>query len=373
MVVAFAVTAVLTWLSTLGHLILIPPVKQRRINIIDEFCDRDIGRRVRNWVPLHALYADCFYQVTMALSDQQLVTGIAILVAGLKMYAQDSISVYLFSVVRELAFFSSNSHLLSLLALWNTFSSERKRFKPTGSKRHFPVLLVIKWRFFCMFVFFVLLLVTTWKTVYQQWDDMYACPARCVPRGTSQLGGPPLGWAIATTYFLTTTYFLYTIQLGEKILGRQARIRAWATRPSDTLQKRLEFSPKTLGFTRFVGHAVLAWRFWVFSVATELVVVMAWGYANFVWTLPDRADGRRLMKEYSNQEWTKENQMGFGQIVPLLLLMLPFMTFAAAYNGRSSYIVSRNSQMTFIDNMEILPAENQQSNLNVPDIEPCAQ
>jgi hypothetical protein len=41
------------------------------------------------------------------------------------------------------------------------------------------------------------------------------------------------------------------------------------------------------------------------------------------------------MKEYSNEEWTKENQMGFGQIVPLLLLMLPFMTFAAAYNGKS--------------------------------------
>jgi len=95
-------------------------------------------------VPLHALYADCFYQVTMALSDQQLVTGNAIFVAGLKIYAQDSISVYHFSVVRELAFFSSNAHLLSLLALWNTFSSERKRFKATGSKRHFPIPLVTK-------------------------------------------------------------------------------------------------------------------------------------------------------------------------------------------------------------------------------------
>jgi hypothetical protein len=128
----------------LGHLILIPLVKQRRINVIDEFCDRHIGRRIRNWVPLHVLYADCFYQVTIAFSDQQLVTGIAILVAGLKMYARDSISIYHFSVVWELTFFSSNAHLLSLQALWNTFSSELKRFKAIGPKRHFPVPLMTK-------------------------------------------------------------------------------------------------------------------------------------------------------------------------------------------------------------------------------------
>ena len=113
MIIAFTVTAALTWLSTLGHFILMPPAKQRRTNIFDEFCDRHISRRIRNWVPLYEIYANCFYQVTMALSDQQLVTGIAILVAGLKMYVQDAISVHNFSVVRELAFFSSNSHLLS--------------------------------------------------------------------------------------------------------------------------------------------------------------------------------------------------------------------------------------------------------------------
>jgi hypothetical protein len=59
------------------------------------------------------------------------------------------------------------------------------------------------------------------------------------------------------------------------------------------------------------------------------------------------------MKEYSNQEWTKENQMGLGQIVPLLLLMLPFMTFAAVYNGRSSNSVSRGPQMTLTETMEV--------------------
>jgi len=137
---------------------------------------------------------------------------------------------------------------------------------------------------------------------------------------------------------------------------------------SDDLQKHLAPFPKTLNFTRFMGHAALAGRFWVFSIATELLVVLGWGYANFVWTLQDRAEGRRLMKEYSNQEWNKENQMGFGQIVPLLLLMLPFMTFAAAYNGRSSNLVSRSSQMTFTENMENLQVRNEQSNLDAPDI-----
>jgi hypothetical protein len=121
----------------------------------------------------------------------------------------------------------------------------------------------------------------------------------------------------------------------------------------DALQKCLESFPKTLSFTRIIVHTALAWRFWVFSSATELAVVLCWSCANFVWTLQNRTKGPQPMKGYSNQEWTKENQMGLGQIVPLLLLMLPFMTFAAVYNGRSSNSISRGPQMTFTETMEV--------------------
>lgn len=308
--------------------------KQRRVNIIDEYWTTYICTPIRNRVKNADVWAECFFQLTFALSDQQLVTGIAIVVAGLKLYAQSRISVYHFTIVRDLTFFSSSAHLLSMLALWTTFTSKRKQLDKRGNRRRFPIAFTTKWRFFCIFIFFGLVLTVTWITAYEEWDNMYECPATCVPKGVKELGGQPLGWAVATTYLLVVSYTQWSLQLGERIFDQDKTVRRWCRVKSanfdEALQRRLHHLPTVIKIWKGVGKLALLWRFWLFSDATELATMLAWFIANCYWTISDKLVGYEIL---SDEEWRRENEMGFGQIVPLVLLMLPVMTFIDAYHG----------------------------------------
>ncbi|KAF2750511.1 hypothetical protein M011DRAFT_244853 [Sporormia fimetaria CBS 119925] len=253
------------------------------------------------------------------------------LIAGLRLHWQGNISVYHFSIVRELAFFSSNAHLLSLMALSDTFRSNRQQVKRMGRTRR-GVTTATKWRFACMFAFLVLLLLTTWITAYRAWDDMYECPTTCVPLGVQELGGPPLGWAVATTYFLVVEYSQYTMQIGERLVDPHRSVRRWARNRSavadGTLRRRLAMWPAIIAIIRMLKRIGVLLRFWSFSEVTELATMLAWFSANFYFTIEDKKAGATLM---SALEWRRETSMGFGQIVPLVLLMLPFMTFSEVY------------------------------------------
>ena len=66
-------------------------------------------RRVRHfWVPV-------IEKVMLSLSDQQLLTGLSVLIAGFATHC--SISAYHFAIVSDLAWFSSNVHLSTLTVL----------------------------------------------------------------------------------------------------------------------------------------------------------------------------------------------------------------------------------------------------------------
>lgn len=60
------------------------------------------------WIPV-------IEKVVLNLSDQQLLTGLSVLVAGFGTHC--SISVYHFAIVSDLAWFSANLHLSSLIVL----------------------------------------------------------------------------------------------------------------------------------------------------------------------------------------------------------------------------------------------------------------
>lgn len=320
-IVSFWASAFLTWITTFAYLILKGNTNHRRVNIFDDYWNRYVCIPIRSRVKSADVLAECFFRVTLTLSDQQLVTGIAMMIAGFRMFAKGTISVYHFSTIRELAFFSSNSHLLSLLALRSIFSSDRKLYKKTAAKSQLPLSLAVKWRIFCIFAFFVLLLAGQWVTASRKWENMYECPAVCVPVSLKELGGQPLGWAIATTYFLLTSYSFSAMQLSENILDREKvcrmRVRVFLANTDRDVSRWIGNHPKTLGMKRGLRNIVLIWRFWIFSDVTELVTMLGWFSVNTFWTWQNRLSGYRLM---SSEEWTRENEMGFGQIVPLVLL-----------------------------------------------------
>lgn len=346
-------------MSTFAYVVLERQSKQRRINPFDEWFTKHVGIPIRNRTKNANILADCFFRLTFALSDQQLVTGIAMMIAGLRMLAQGTISVYHFSLVRDLAFFSSNAHLLSLIVLWRTFTSNRKYLKKTGKRRRFALTFTTKWRFFCMFVFFVLLIAANWATASRHWDNMYDCPAACVPRGVENFGGTPLAWAIASTYFLVNGYAQWAMQLGEKVLDQEKvvrrKVRVLVAGTEEALRRQLKDYPTMVKLCRAMRLVALSLRFFAFSAATELLTMLGWFAVDTYFTVEDKMAGYQIL---SDKEWRRENEMGFGQIVPLVLLMLPLMTFLEAYHGElnSPYISESlpSTVLTALENMEEL-------------------
>ncbi|KAF2010043.1 hypothetical protein BU24DRAFT_414484 [Aaosphaeria arxii CBS 175.79] len=334
-VIAFAVSALLAWITTFAHLILSHYPKPRRTNTIDQFVTAHLGNWVRSHVKNPDVFADCFFRVTLTLSDQQVVTGIAIMIAGLKLLAENHISIYHFSVVRELAFFSSNAHLLSLISLWAYLSSDRKRYRTTGRYRRIPLAFSTKWRLVCFFAFFVLFLTVTWMGADRDWDNEFGCPVKCASHNVKDFGGQPLGWAIAITYLLFTGYTFYALQLGEALVDRNKTVRRWIiakwSSVDDKVTRRIARSSILLKLFHGLKTIAYAWRMYVYSDAMELLTMLGWYTANLYWLIEDKKEGSRWM---SDEQWTIENEYGFGQIVPLVLLVLPIMTFLEAYYGK---------------------------------------
>jgi hypothetical protein len=320
---------------TLGYLLLKPREKQRRRNPIDEWWTKTICVRTRGSVPNPDVWAECFYRVTFSLSDQQLVTGIAILTAAFRLRAQGSITALHFSIVRDLAFFSSAAHILSLLALWSSMGKWRNKHERKENGRRLPLPLVTIWRFICMLTFFGLLLAAIWITAFSLWDDWAGCPVRCIPKGTKNLSGVPFQWAVASTCFLVTEYTTYLMLFSEQILGPFQDLRTKCHTQSESAQDRLADYPRGSMIYRVCRKVALWARYLYFSELWDLTTVMAWSATNCVFVAQNRALSERVFgpSVEGRKERGKEDELGFGQIVPLLLLMLPVMTFISTYQG----------------------------------------
>ncbi|CAM1509670.1 Fc.00g000050.m01.CDS01 [Cosmosporella sp. VM-42] len=119
--IAFVATAGLTIIATALHLAFTRTNREETYNPIDKFC-RKFLEYLRNNVdgepkPPPQLLVGCLYDLVLSLSDTQLVTGIAMLSAAVVKLHQNSITVYHFSTVADLAWLSSGVHILTLLIM----------------------------------------------------------------------------------------------------------------------------------------------------------------------------------------------------------------------------------------------------------------
>ena len=104
-------------------------------------------------------------QFVFSLSDQQLVTGLAVLIAGFARW--DEISIYHWEIITDLAFVSSNTHLATLVVLRRQFREKKKRWT--------------RWiRVVAMVALAIMLFVANTYTGYYRWSDDAAWPMRCV-------------------------------------------------------------------------------------------------------------------------------------------------------------------------------------------------
>ena len=381
------------------------------VNPIDEvlrinICDRVQNSRFIGEERAH-VWSHVLYDMVICLSDQQLVTGTAVLVAALKLLHVDgTITVYHFTVVTNLAWFSANTHLLSMLVVRsfdvsaksdNSSSgvqpaSERnealKKHQPRQFRAKMPSLL----RVIFMLVMAGMLLYASLVTGYEQWYDFVNCPAACTlpyPKG-----GEPRQWMVANVLLILYSYPLAVFLLWRR--GREYWVNSALRRrllddrgirrrgsesygggggdgggdgggvlprstspplavheeqlvplqlyelqslaPSQRLQQnevQAQAKKKGLTLSRACRAAFAAVWYLLASETSAVLVQIMWHVLGYYYTFTDRRLGHELMRDMGREEdIDAENSLGFGQLVPIFLLLLPVLQFSESVAGK---------------------------------------
>lgn len=360
MIASFLISACLTIISTCLYLLLRrcgggENVKQAPddFNPLDRFIRRRLGEPIVRFLCRVPWIRDnmervmeALFGLVQSLGDTQLVTGIAMLSAAIFKLNRGSITVYHFNMVTNLAWFSSNVHLLALLALRTQFlrslkKGQRREYSRNGGQSRFWASLNrgadVLVRVMFMLLLAGLLLYCAYVSGAEGWNDNYNCPASCgfdMPRG-----GIPLRWTIANFVLVIWAYPTRCLLL-------------WPLAGSlwiDKLRHRV-VDDKGLGTTGVAKEEPALWwqvfaGLWYF-LASETFEVFFDGFIWFGlgvwWTLDDRS---QMHDFWGPTESEKENSFeGFGQLLPLLLLGLPFIQVLSTYCGKLMHLCCQVGQ-----------------------------
>ncbi|KAF2669380.1 hypothetical protein BT63DRAFT_455362 [Microthyrium microscopicum] len=331
MILAFVASAALVLVISMICLILHPSNRHRCANPFDRFfrtylclpIQRRIGfEKAENW-------ASSIFAMVITISDQQSITGIAILAAAIHSLAVRSITVYHFNIVTDMGWFSSNIHLLSLCVMRHFLDARGTDFiselKAVGV---IPRTL----RILSMLTLAVLLLRCVTVSGYELWNDKQNCPATCVTGG--KRAGWPFKQMIVTYVFVIQSYSVQIIRVIPPI------VRAWNTSCQPWVQSFDQsmagrvYGRKGLSVLYSVSRDLVMLVFYFFTSDFEFMLEMvAWFVLGLYWTFTDRLSGHKNM---DHDDVVKENQVGFGQLVPILLLALAGLAMMEAYSYRPS-------------------------------------
>ena len=327
----YVASAALVLLLSLTHLILTISSAQKKHPFDGLLCRAfrgmgfsEVAKSKRDfWVPI-------IENVVLGLSDQQLLTGLAVLIAGF--WTHCSISVYHFALVNDLAWFSANTHLTTLGLLDGFFQDN-------------PVLR--NWRAALMVALAVLLVASCVMEGHYQWNESWSYDAQCLFDDLiGNIGGEPGLWmgvnlAVICIFYPMNIIMLYqrprevcsTWLQSKPIAARDKAVKYLQNRKSDANSPTfLEGSMKRFSFTLQIFFvSTISWIYFalialVDSPALILIIDTVW-FAYGLWSLiKDREIPASLMDG-------NENAMSFGQIMPILLLSSIVLVFREAYDG----------------------------------------
>jgi hypothetical protein len=249
-------------------------------------------------------------------SDQPLVTGGAILIVAYIQLA--TISVYHFTVVMDLAWFSSNTHLLAVVVL-------RKHFREHFFRR--------AWRGWAMSIMCGLLFISSIIQGHWNWYGSYRCPTICLIKQLitpSNIGGVPARWMFTNLAMLSWGYATALIPLFDRSRNAWKKLKDWVCDLFDVKDLSPSNNPRQ--------HWTIV-PIWIYMILSSTVFDMAfqimwWGIG--VWSILDDKLWGASALAISGQS---ENVWAFGQIVPFLLVALPLLLSAEAYFGNAHTIV----------------------------------
>ncbi|UPK92870.1 hypothetical protein LCI18_003805 [Fusarium solani-melongenae] len=289
------------------------------------------------------------FSFVLSLGDMQLVIGIAMLSAAviklhdendIKLHDEkDKISIYHFSMVANLAWFSSTVHLLTLLAIRTKVIGSMKepnrrgwtKQKTSSRRRRARVAiecggdLIV--RITSMLLLAALLLYCSYVSGAREWYTYEHCPARCSLG--KEKGGEPLRWTVVNFVLILLTY-------PKRCLALSPTLGHWWIKKA----RHHFLDNKGLGGASDkpmpLWRKIFVWLWYIGESETRGVVLdtCIWFGLGVYWTIDDR---KRFHKSWEGQvDIEKENNVkGFGQLVPILLLGMPFLQGLQTYCEKS--------------------------------------
>lgn len=281
----------------------------------------------------------------LSLSDQQLVTGPAMVVAALSQRC--NISVYEFNIVSSVAWLSSTTHLSTLIVL-------RQYFRQNGTVRNIRIV--------GMLVNLSLVIYTVILTNASTFVDG-SVHIECISRNLWPLLSDTSIYLpmVMTISFLVLTYSGSILQLySEGHAPLKSWLRYFCCKRKNGPQLSDEdfqrwYTDKVWHSKFRLGSAVrrdIRWRRAIVTTGHRwdarnmaLIIVISRDYQNsFLSELPPILFSISYgitqfikSREESPSIQGSENSLDFGQIVPIFLLALPFLSGVEAYcEGRSS-------------------------------------
>jgi hypothetical protein len=276
--------------------------------------------RIRPHNAKHATIYGAVRKAILALGDQQIVTGIAILGAGFQGLRTSSISIYHFQIVVYLAWMSSSVHL-SALTLLGKFLNKHKG------------LLI--WRLSGMLVLLVMLLVGLVPTLSNDWgiihwtgmlrgNSGWGIPAICF---WGRLWGDGISPDAVLGFFILFVSYLWKV--GSLFAPVRRNYNHWVKHPfEDRLIAILRLPARKYSTTS--GRIWLCAYHLLLCVCIPIFAVMevAASFAASLWlsalglvfgTLQVEIPRSQLLPYTGAQE----SSWGFGQLIPLILLVQP--------------------------------------------------
>ncbi|KAK5745275.1 hypothetical protein LTR17_001436 [Elasticomyces elasticus] len=354
-VLSFIVVAILSFIIYVICMVL-AMINTTSLNPMDKVLREGITRFMSHRIKdeTKEIWLRSLTKVLLGLSDQQLIACLAVLIVAIIKLADGSITVYHFTICSDLAWCSIGVHDMTLGVLNSYF---RRRVKTpervntlgqlpdeTGSgkskRRRLPLMTTV--RMILMTVCAILLLFCLVVEGYRSWYDVFACPANCARKDLlGKYGGIPGFWSTFSIILLLIHHpmaLMYLTNTGVRF-ARDVRFKHMKrldaklkpNTPPDALRSRL--------YAAIAQAAKYLWWCYV-SIAVQVVVNLIFIVLGVKWIMEDRELGHAIM------EWQKvenaELDWGFGQLVPLIFCILPFIAAGESY--WDEYLARRGGQ-----------------------------
>lgn len=260
-------------------------------------------------------------RMILALADQQLVTGSALMLTGWIVYHNDLYSAH-FALIVYLSCLSSSSHLAAIVTL-------RKYFEENQTLALFRITII---SLFALLLSLSISMTSAFGPLYFVLNTV-----------TDWFVNGPLG------IFLSIVPILWTFWTGiwQIVPALRVRFQAWLTRVVWPRIKRAGLGRCWSWIQRRLSERKiqkLRRMFWLImtyicflSPMTVFLIQVLFAIISIAMALAQKFDPGSKDDGECSLNSPEENEMGYGQVLAILLLVLPAISTFEAYKGTSSH------------------------------------